>query len=55
MSLHSNTLNKADIQFAVKAYLKEVGSTATKHHDEGIWMGLAEGIMEDFLGFVEEL
>lgn len=41
-------LNKADIQFAVKAYLKEVGPNAVE-------MPIIKLLMKDFLEFVEEL
>ena len=50
MSSHFNTLNKADIYFAVKKYLNDV-------HDYGGDEEYKEAkrVMEDFLLYVEEL
>jgi hypothetical protein len=50
MSLPSNTLNKADIYFAIKKYLNDV-------HDYGGDREYKEAkrVMEDFLLYVEEL
>lgn len=50
MSSHSNTLNKADIEFAVKKYLNDLWDFGKVGEYEE-----AKPIMDDFLLYVEEL
>ena len=50
MSSHSNMLNKADIEFAVKTYLNDLYDWGKVGEYEE-----AKPIMDDFLLYVEEL